>query len=175
MKMFKLPEFLKIIDSRITEGSEYLWSCFGNHARQIDCWLQDRNVNVTCIFDTITHQVYQMEAWDSDHQFRWIHSGYQDSVREEYKKRGLDMKTSFDNHCYIDLEVIEDFSQKARAMLQNKPYDTRVQVPIDLDHNELHQLMLRAHEEDITLNQLVEKILQSVIDNYNKQEAELNE
>jgi predicted HicB family RNase H-like nuclease len=38
------------------------------------------------------------------------------------------------------------------------------EIEIDLPKEELYQLMLMAHEQDITLNQLVEKILQEVID-----------
>jgi hypothetical protein len=43
-------------------------------------------------------------------------------------------------------------------------YDTRVSVPVELDDSELFELMRRAHERDITLNQLVEEILRAVIE-----------
>jgi predicted DNA-binding ribbon-helix-helix protein len=36
-------------------------------------------------------------------------------------------------------------------------------VSINLEHDLLHTLMLMAHEEDITLNQLVNKILKEYI------------
>jgi predicted DNA-binding ribbon-helix-helix protein len=35
-----------------------------------------------------------------------------------------------------------------------------------LDRDEMFQLMQMAHERDITLNKLVEEILQKVIDNH---------
>lgn len=37
--------------------------------------------------------------------------------------------------------------------------DNRVTIQIDFDEDLLYQLMLLAHEQDITLNQLIEKIL----------------
>lgn len=37
-------------------------------------------------------------------------------------------------------------------------------VPLDLEKEELYELMLMAHERDITLNQLVENLLREVID-----------
>lgn len=40
----------------------------------------------------------------------------------------------------------------------------RVTIEIDLEEDLLYQLMLRAHEHDITLNQLIEKILREFID-----------
>ena len=49
----------------------------------------------------------------------------------------------------------EDFEEKL---------DGRSEIEIDLPKEELYQLMLMAHEQDITLNQLVENILQAKID-----------
>jgi len=41
--------------------------------------------------------------------------------------------------------------------------DGRTTVEINLDHEEWYQLMIMAHERDITLNQMVEQILRRVI------------
>ena len=42
--------------------------------------------------------------------------------------------------------------------------DNRVTIEIDLEEDLLYQLMLQAHEHDITLNQMIEKILRELID-----------
>ena len=42
--------------------------------------------------------------------------------------------------------------------------DNRVTIEIDLDEDLLYQLMLKAHEHDITLNQMIERILQEYLD-----------
>ena len=42
--------------------------------------------------------------------------------------------------------------------------DNRVTIEIDLDEDLLYQLMLKAHEHDITLNHMIEKILQEYLD-----------
>ena len=42
--------------------------------------------------------------------------------------------------------------------------DNRVNIEIDLDEDLLYQLMLKAHEYDITLNQMIEKILREYLD-----------
>jgi predicted HicB family RNase H-like nuclease len=42
--------------------------------------------------------------------------------------------------------------------------DNRVTIEIDLDQDLLYQLMLKAHEHDITLNQMIEKILREYLD-----------
>lgn len=46
--------------------------------------------------------------------------------------------------------------------------DNRVIMKIDLEQDLLFQLMLLAHEQDITLNQLVERILREFIDEHEK-------
>ena len=45
--------------------------------------------------------------------------------------------------------------------------DNRKEVELDLPDNELFDLMLMAHTQDITLNQLVENILREHIDTLN--------
>ena len=42
--------------------------------------------------------------------------------------------------------------------------DNRKEVELDLPDNELFNLMLMAHKQDVTLNQLVENILREYID-----------
>ena len=42
--------------------------------------------------------------------------------------------------------------------------DNRVTIELDLDEDLLYQLMLKAHEHDITLNQMIEKILREYLD-----------
>jgi hypothetical protein len=58
-----------------------------------------------------------------------------------------------------------------RNNLDATPLDGREDLVLNLEREELYQLMLMAHEQDITLNQLVENILQQVIDQHNNQEA----
>ena len=42
--------------------------------------------------------------------------------------------------------------------------DNRVTIELNLDEDLLYQLMLKAHEHDITLNQMIEKILREYLD-----------
>jgi hypothetical protein len=42
-------------------------------------------------------------------------------------------------------------------------YDTRVSVPLTVPDDVLFELMKRAHEQDVTLNQLVEEVLWTAI------------
>jgi predicted HicB family RNase H-like nuclease len=47
-----------------------------------------------------------------------------------------------------------------------QPLDGRATVEIDLNREEWYQLMMMAHERDITLNQMVEQVLREAIAHY---------
>ena len=49
--------------------------------------------------------------------------------------------------------------------------DGREDVQIDLPKEDLYQLMLMAHERDITLNQMVEVILRQMIEKHEQEGA----
>jgi hypothetical protein len=64
---------------------------------------------------------------------------------------------------YVDHETTEDFLEKAQAIVNGIKYDTRVQVPLDLDDDTMFQMMQMAHERDITLNEFVEHLLREFL------------
>jgi len=82
----------------------------------------------------------------------------------EALSRGVDFKQAWDAVNYVDLEDDEDFCEKAEAIRDGIEYDTRVSVPLTVPDDVLFELMKRAHEQDITLNQLVEQILWTAIE-----------
>jgi hypothetical protein len=49
-------------------------------------------------------------------------------------------------------------------MFNGDEWDSRIQVPLDLDNDLLLQLAMEAHKRDITLNKMVEIVLQEAID-----------
>lgn len=50
--------------------------------------------------------------------------------------------------------------------------DGRATVEIDLDREEWYQLMMMAHERDITLNQMVEQILLEFIKKHDESQSQ---
>ena len=42
--------------------------------------------------------------------------------------------------------------------------DNRVEIELNLDEHEIYLLAMEAHKRDITLNKMIEMILQEVID-----------
>lgn len=155
---------MEAIKYRITEGSEYHWTCFGENVHQIDSG--KHNQYTICVtFDTVTQHVYELQAWDyvKDKTYRWIDPAYVKAYKKECKKHNVGFKNAFDDVDYIDLELAEDLLEKAHAMVEGVDYDERVSVPLTLEDDVLFELMKRAHEADMSLNNFVEHVLETEI------------
>jgi len=165
--MITVKEFMEICNYKITEGSDYCWQCYGPHAYRLDSWNQDQEGHtVSIVFDTRTHVVYEASAYDykRDRAYRLINPDYKFAHDDEAAGRGVDINQAWDDVNYIDLDVDDDFIQKALAIVADEDYDTRVEVPLTLTDNSLFDLMKLAHEADMTLNQYVEQLLRQAIE-----------
>lgn len=160
----ELKDFLEAIQYRITDGDPYCWNSFGPNARWINSDELDR-YGASVVHDTKTQTIYCAEVHDyvNERSYRWFNPDYADAVREESRQRNVDFDQAWDHVKFTNLDVVKDFLEKCRRIVNNEPYDTRVSIPIDLEDFEIFELMKMAHERDITLNQLVEHILNEVI------------
>jgi hypothetical protein len=167
--MITLKDFMETVDYKVTEGSDYCWNCYGPNAYRLDSWNQDQEGHtVGIIFDTQTHVVYEANAYDykREHAYRLINPEYVETHRNEAAERDVLENQAWDDVDYVDLDTDEDFLEKARAIVADEDYDTRVKVPVDFTDEELLKYMKLAHERDITFNQLVEEALREAIENY---------
>jgi hypothetical protein len=164
--MITLKHFMEVVDYKVTEGSDYCWQCYGPNAYRLDSWNQDQDGHsISIVFDTRTHVVYEANAYDysRNRAYRLINPDYKFGHDDEAAGRGVNVNQAWDDVNYVDLETDEDFLEKSRAIVANEDYDTRVEVPLNLPDDQLFDLMKLAHEQDKTLNQLVEDILRNVI------------
>ena len=169
--MITLKDFMEVVDYRITEGSDYQWQCFGPNAYCLDSWNGDHNGHTVSItFDTKTHEIYQVQAYDYSKQraYRMINPDYVDTFESECEQREIqDIAWELDDGTpvkYVTIDIEEDFIEKAKAIVQGNDYDTRVQVPVEFSDEELLKYMKMAHAMDITFNELVEKALREAIE-----------
>jgi hypothetical protein len=167
--MITLKQWMDAVDYRITEGSKYLWSCFGDNAYTFDSWNGDQQGHsASIIIDTKTQEVYQTTVYDfaNERAYRMINPIYARAYRDECTSRDCE-DAAWDEVKYVDLDINDDFLEKMTAIIAGEDYDTRVEVPLTLDNDQLFELMKLAHQQDITLNQLVEKVL---VDEINRNE-----
>jgi hypothetical protein len=155
--MITLKQFMETVDYRICEGSA--WNGFALGAYSLDYWNGDQDGHSLCvIFNTKDQTVYSVQACDykNNRAYRLTHPDH---------TKDLD-KDAWDDVTWTDLETDEDWLAKAEAIVAGKDYDTRVSIPLELGEVEMFRLMSMAHEQDITLNQLVAKIIQQVVDKH---------
>jgi hypothetical protein len=165
--MITMKEWMELVGYRITEGSDYMWQCYGSNAYALDSWNGEQDGHsFTVIFDTKDQTVYEVQAHDYVHNraYRVINPDFQKKNRKEAKKRDIDKDNAWDDVDYVDLDVDDDFIQKCLAIRAGEDYDTRVSVPMEFSDQELLTYMKLAHEQDITFNQLVERALREAIE-----------
>lgn len=170
-----MQRFMETVNYRLTEGSDYCWSCFGPNAYRLDSWNgEQEGHSVGVLFDTKTQETYQLEACDyqRNRAYRWTNPDYKKAHDDEASEKCPNhVNQAWDDVDYVELESIDDFFKKASAIVQGLDYDTRVEVPITLPDDVMFQMMIKAHEQDITFNQLVEQALQAAIDRHERGEA----
>ena len=83
----------------------------------------------------------------------------------EGKKEG---KKAWDDVDYVDLEVADDFFQKALAIKAGEDYSTDITVPLELPDELILQAALAAHKQNITLNEYINLALANLVDSYNR-------
>lgn len=165
--MITTKMFMELTSFRITEGSDYIWTCYGPNAYCLDSWNgEHEGHSLSIIFDTTTQTVYEVQAHDykNNRAYRLINPDFKEDFNRESKTRGVDPNEAWDDVNYTDLETDEDWIEKAQAIVAGIDYDTRVEVPLNLADEDLFALMKMAHEQDITLNQLIENILRDQIE-----------
>jgi hypothetical protein len=167
--MITLKQFMETVDYRVTEGSEYMWQCYGPNAYRLDSWSGDQDGHsVSIVFDTKTQEVYEASAYDYKNQraYRLINPDYKTDHDDESEERGVLGNQAWDDVNYVDLDVDGDFLEKAQAIVNEEEYDTRVQVQVEFTDEELLRYMKLAHDKDVTFNQLVEEALKAAIKEY---------
>jgi len=166
--MITLAEYFEITKYRITEGDTYGWQCYGPDAYQLSAWNGVHGKggwSTNIIFCTKTQKVFEVEVCDytNDRAYRLINPDFKEDHDNESDARGELGNQAWDEVNYTDLETDDDFMQKCLSIVEGEVYDTRVEVPLDLDKETMFELMKMAHGNDLTLNQQVEEILMRCI------------
>lgn len=174
--MISMKKWMELVNFRITEGSDYCWSCFGNNAYTLDAWDGD-NANgwSACItFDSKTQAVYQVEVHDykRSNAYRLTNPDFRKAHEAEEKSRGT--YDIYEDYKITDLEVEDDWESKAFSIVNYADYDTGILVPLDFTDEELLPLFKAAHEANMSFNDYVCLALRTMLDRM-KESGELPE
>ena len=166
--MITMKEWMELVDYRITEGSEFGWSCYGPNAYALDSWNGVHGkggYSFSIVFSTKTQKVYEVSMCDytNDRAYRMIAENKQDKHRKEAMELGVNLNQAWDGVDYVDLEVDDDFIQKALAIRAGEDYDTDITVPIDLPDDLLMFAFKAAHEANLTFNEWMNQMLRDFV------------
>jgi hypothetical protein len=171
-----MKEWMELVDYKITEGSDYGWQCYGPNSYSLDSWNGVHGKgghSFSIVFSAKTQKVYEVSICDytNDRAYRMINPKNVEKHRKESESKSVLANQAWDDVNYIDLDVDDDFIQKALAIKAGEDYDTRVSVPVDFTDEELLAYMKMAHEQDMTFNAFIEEALRQAI---TKHRSELN-
>ena len=169
--MITLKQWLELANYRITEGDNYLWNCYGKNPYTLSSWngvhgADGRSTNIT--FSTKSQKVFEVCVHDYTHNraYRMINPNYVEAYKKETRLHGdgnFGANSAWDRVDYVDLDVEEDFMEKATAILSGKDYDTRVMVSLELDHDLELEIYRNAHRLDMTVNDYIQMALVELI------------
>lgn len=161
--MNQLLDIITRLKGRIEGGSEYGWNCFGPNARMLDF------PNVGVIFDSVTQEVYMIDAWPNNYDddaktIFWVTREYEVAYRKESQERGFYDGT---NQCYSFPAIM----QIAEAVLEEQPFDPSLVNDVELffEEGELETVMKAAELAGMTLDEFVNAALKEKLDSVNSQ------
>lgn len=171
--MITLQDGLKQVDYTVTETWQYCWDCFGEKAIGFDA--TNEYADVTFMYNAELDELVQVTVNMSYNHpeynkgkmfaYRWTHPDFVKAVYEESVKRGIDDGIAWDDVRWADTDSEEDILQKVSDMWNGVPHDTRVIMNIDIDDETFLIVAKRAHERDITFNEMITEMLLWVKDN----------
>jgi hypothetical protein len=170
--MITMKQWMELVDYKLTEGGEFGWNCFGHYAQVQDSWNgdNDQGHSLSICWDSVTQVVYQVEVHDykNERAYRFTNPDFRKVYEDEIKVRGGDVEYEYD---MIDLELEEDWLEKATAIVAGKEYSPLISIPLELPDNELLQIFKMAHEADMTFNAFVIKLLTNAMEHRTAKDA----
>ena len=170
--MITLQQWMEISKYKITDGSDYCWSCYGNNAYQLGSWSGDYDggYSVDIVFDTKNQTVYEVDVHDYTNRrsYRMINPTYVKAHTFEKNTRRID-DCAYDDVKFIDLDVDEDFIEKATAIVNGEVYDEYIMMSIDLDDNTLLEAFKLAHKANMSFNDYVNMALRNLLTTIEKE------
>ena len=161
----QLAAYMNAIDYKVTDGSEFLWDCFGPNARFLD--RSDDDYHVSAVFDNRTHQVYEVSissTYDGDVRYRWIDLNFINDYKAEAENKGTRWDQFCDDMNWHLTDTYEDILDKVECILNGREYDKRVVLSLEFDDDVKEMIQQAADIQGITIDEFIERALKAVIE-----------
>lgn len=166
---FKISDFMLLVNNKITGGTAYTNPIYGSNLHVLDSEKEDLRrwgtflYSAHCAYSLDTSNVVELQIFDYQKEVEYRF------VSEEFRGITVPFTTAedeLDKFKLVELEELDDFLEKAKAIINGEEYDTRVMIPLNMNKDELYVLMLAAHTQDITLNQFMTEVIKEAISKY---------
>jgi hypothetical protein len=164
-----LKSFMEAVKYRITEGDRFCWRCWGDNAYTLSSWNGDYDgYSASITFDTDNGVVYELSVCDyaKNRAYRWFNPDHLEAYRTEAGTSRV-FNEAWEGVNYTQVDLTSDLLGKMSAIFSGNEYDTRVQVEVELDNDTFNHLAWEAHKRDITINKMIEVIMEEAIRNAN--------
>lgn len=177
-----MKELKNIKHINIISAGPYGWNCYGKNQTLYDIVVSSKYINDDYPFEDLNigsfvmnnkGEVAEITFFKANKQnelkaWRWMDSKFLDAYVKEANQRGINPKSFMDDVEYKDISkekilyMIERLSNKVHTELKNnkrKAEENHEDVEILLDESDFSFLAKKAHEQNITFNELVNNIL----------------
>lgn len=151
--MNTLLDFLKAIDYKITDCTDYNWDCYGDGIRSMDSYNLGLN-ECSALFTKNGGEIREltMHDYDNNRSYRWTDPNFEQARKDKALSLKIDDNVAYYGVTFIELEMIEDMLEKMEAVSRGEEYDTRIMIPLDMTDKEFLEVARAAHALDITIN-----------------------
>lgn len=150
--MIKLNDFLNITNYECGHlevvGQQ---DVYGKTAISLEVYGVGSN-KLICAYDIVSQEVLEIIAED--------HKAGKSYVWQTSDIRGLGNYRD----QLIELETEEDILEKAEAIFNGVPYDSRIVIPVDITDKDFLLYAKAAHKLDITINEFMERAIREMIE-----------
>jgi len=163
-KEITLNDFLNTCDYHVTNGSKFLWECYGENTRVMS--VETEYGAAECVFDFKTLMLYEISVHDKMKRlqcYRWIDKNFKQAYHGECKARNIDPCIFIDDIKQIETDTPDDILYKTYAILHNRSFEPDPVMVFDLEDESLKILEDYAKKENITLDEAMIKAIKNSI------------
>lgn len=152
-----LPLFMKLSKNRITDCYEHQWASYNK--AQVLCFEDDKlnssfHLSIAYLPADMEYVALEVKDWSSSTRYILANPKFASAISDDY------IRHEVDDEKFIFLEVLEDFVEKASAIISRKPYDKNILIELDLPESDIEALTQQSENLGKTLNDyLVEVIM----------------
>ena len=159
--MSKFQEIISAAQFKISGGSEYLWSCYGPHARYLDFTSDEFDFDMSLVFDSVNQEVYESSLYINGSAFRWQNPEFITQYKQECFARDIDPRVAYEGTFYSNCEVFEDYIQKVTDSFTSGDCDHDIVMRFDFTPEQMEifeQLPENTNMEEFLIQVIAEQV-----------------